>query len=245
MFKYSKDILGTAMMDYYYGDKTVEIVLHNYIRTRKLNTSIGYNILPLRDLCKEINELEIFDKMAIDKCRGKVLDIGAGSGSHSLALVENKCDVISLDISKGATEVMKKRGLKKIEQIDINHYKEKSFDTLVFFGNNHGMFGNMRKFTNFIKKSYKTGLLNKNGQIIISSPFVDLPFLNNFNKCKCEILLIKIQLEYKGQKSKKFKWMMVSPAFLNRCMKLEGFRTEEYFSDNKSSCVLKISKPYI
>lgn len=58
----------------------------------------------------DINSMKEVDKLVLEHCFGKVLDVGAGAGSHSLILMNKGIDVYSLDISPGAVEVMKTAG---------------------------------------------------------------------------------------------------------------------------------------
>jgi 2-polyprenyl-3-methyl-5-hydroxy-6-metoxy-1,4-benzoquinol methylase len=56
----------------------------------------------------------MIEQKALKLSKGKVLDIGAGAGSHSLYLQnERNLDVTALDISPKSIEVCKLRGIKK------------------------------------------------------------------------------------------------------------------------------------
>ena len=59
---------------------------------------------------------------------GKILDIGAGSGIHSLYLQDKGKDVTALDIKQGFVDVMEKRGLNKVICSDIFDYKERFYN---------------------------------------------------------------------------------------------------------------------
>ena len=56
-----------------------------------------------------MSELE---KQALDRCEGKVLDVGAGAGVHAKVLSDNGHDVFAIDISKGAVTYMQSKGIK-------------------------------------------------------------------------------------------------------------------------------------
>jgi 2-polyprenyl-3-methyl-5-hydroxy-6-metoxy-1,4-benzoquinol methylase len=54
---------------------------------------------------------------ALNACFGKVLDVGAGVGSHALQLQEFGIDVTAIDISAHAVTIMKQRGIKKVFEL--------------------------------------------------------------------------------------------------------------------------------
>lgn len=81
---------------------------------------------------------------AIALANGKILDIGCGVGRHSIYLQEKGFDVTGIDNSPGAIEVCKLRGLRKTEVLpieDADKLAGESFDTIIMFGNNFGLFG--------------------------------------------------------------------------------------------------------
>lgn len=78
------------------------------------------------------------DRWAVDQCRGRVLDLGAGGGRAALELQKRGHDVVALDSSKGAIEVCRRQGLQTIhETLDSTHLPW--FDTYLFLGNNLGL----------------------------------------------------------------------------------------------------------
>ena len=60
------------------------------------------------------------EKKALQMAKGKVLDAGCGAGSHSLYLQnERNLEVTAIDISPGAIEACKLRGVKDARVINI------------------------------------------------------------------------------------------------------------------------------
>ena len=106
------------------------------------------------------------EKKALSLCSNKILDIGAGAGSHSLYLPNSKTDVTSIDISKGAVEVMKTRGIRNVFLSDYFDYSEKH-DTLLLLMNGIGIVGTLDKLPMFFEKAKE--ILNPNGKIILDS----------------------------------------------------------------------------
>ena len=72
---------------------------------------------------KDMNDIEL---AALNSVQGKILDVGAGAGCHSLVLQLLGHEVTALESSKQSCEVMRQRGLKQVVQSDIMHFSEKN-----------------------------------------------------------------------------------------------------------------------
>ena len=81
---------GRALGAYESGDVSASIMLH---------TSLGeYDSLPISIFFRDRDGFMPFEAAAMDHCRGRVLDAGAGTGVHSLVLQERGLDVTAIDI---------------------------------------------------------------------------------------------------------------------------------------------------
>ena len=81
---------------------------------------------------------------AFDLASGRVLDIGAGAGRASVVLQDRGHDVVALDISAGATEVCRRRGVRTTftgSVSDLAASGPEPFDTFLMLGNNLGLLG--------------------------------------------------------------------------------------------------------
>jgi SAM-dependent methyltransferase len=88
-------------------------------------------------------EWSALDRWALESIAGRVLDIGAGAGRHSLYLQERGCDAVALDVSPLAAEVSAKRGVRQTFAGTIEQYAATApapFDAFVLLGNNLGLF---------------------------------------------------------------------------------------------------------
>ncbi|MZE81428.1 class I SAM-dependent methyltransferase [Streptomyces xinghaiensis] len=86
------------------------------------------------------------EQWAVERARGRVLDVGCGAGRHGLALREAGLDVLGVDSSPGAAEVARERGLDVLEA----RFTELParlpdgagpFDTFLLLGNGTGLLG--------------------------------------------------------------------------------------------------------
>ena len=69
---------------------------------------IYYHFLIYFEIIKTCRNLE---QKALKLAKGSILDVGCGAGSHSLYLQEKGLKVKAIDISKGAIDVAKQRGI--------------------------------------------------------------------------------------------------------------------------------------
>jgi SAM-dependent methyltransferase len=94
------------------------------------------------------------ERRALRFVRGRVLDVGVGAGRVALELQARGREVVAIDISPGAVEVARKRGvhdvrLLALEDVDVTLGR---FDTVVMYGNNFGLFGSRAKARRLLRR---------------------------------------------------------------------------------------------
>ncbi len=223
----NKDVLGTALRDHFKGNTGDPLITY-----MKLN---GYeewieDELPLEYLFRDFDGMPAIEQRALELCRGKVLDIGSGAGSHALYLQEKGMDVTGLDQSSGAIAVSRLRGLKKRALAELKDYSGTKFDTLLLLMNGIGLAGRMEEVDAFLQKL--KSLLAPGGQVLIDSSDiiymyeedVDGGFLVPDNDIYYGEVIFK--MEYKGQESAPFHWLYLDFRSLERAAKANGFICE-------------------
>ena len=72
---------------------------------------------------------------------GRALDLGCGAGRVALHLQEQGHEVVGIDVSPGAVEVCRRRGVKDVRLLSITQVGPALgvFDTLLMMGNNWGL----------------------------------------------------------------------------------------------------------
>ena len=94
------------------------------------------------------------ERKAIRLARGRVLDVGAGGGRVSLYLQDKGHDVVAIDISPMAIEVCKRRGIRNAKVMDFAKIDKRlgTFDTVVMYGNNFGLFGSPARAKRLLRR---------------------------------------------------------------------------------------------
>jgi SAM-dependent methyltransferase len=228
------DILGRAISEYFYGGKEYKLWVHDN-HGPKVEM-----IVPIYFRSPEaMPELEL---MAIDMCRGKTLDIGAGAGSHALFLQEKGIDVTAIDISEGAVGVMKDRGVEKAFVQDVFEMKQEKFDTLLLLMNGIGLVQTIEGLNRFLQ--HARTLLKKGGQLLFDSSDVAYLYEEGVPQLPHYYGEVKCCYEYRRQKSEWFSWLYIDEQTLREVALDNGFDTKVLFVDESDQylAMLTLSK---
>jgi SAM-dependent methyltransferase len=225
------DVFGSALLDQFNNDAAEVLWLHNtYGDPEEMPADIFF-----RDR-SEMPELELY---ALKNCRGEILDIGAGVGSHTLALQQAGFVVSALEISSVACAIMRERGVKHIINKDCFSFQDKRYDTLLLLMNGIGLAGNIEKLSVLLNHCKK--LLKEGGQIIFDSS--DISYLYNDTPFPDENYFgeVSYQYEYKGVKGEWFDWIYVDKALMSTISFDLGFKCEIIFEDGHDQYLARLS----
>lgn len=146
--KPEEDAVGQAMLAFYEGRKSFEVI----------EREDGYfDVTNTRMYFQDFELWQEHEKKAMSWAKGRVLDIGCGAGRHSLYLQNKGLNVVAIDRSPLAIKVCKLRGVKKakvVTLVDIN-FKPNSFDTILMLGGNFALLGSPRKARRILRKFHK------------------------------------------------------------------------------------------
>ena len=156
------DILGQALLDYHHGAAKATLTVHcNAADDEPLLASYFFRTL------LQMPELE---RLALDESRGRVLDLGAGAGCHSLELQSRGFEVKGVDVSAGAVQVMTERGVRTVARHDLFAPlppTELPYDTILLLMNGLGLTGTLDGLDKFL--AHARSLLAPGGQILATS----------------------------------------------------------------------------
>ncbi len=229
------DVLGNALSDYYHKTSTGKLWVNNKYGPREE--------MPVDVYFREAEDMPELEWVALQQCKERVLDIGAGAGSHALVLQQMGLDITALDISPKAAAVMKLRGVKKIlcqdffalglgengSTADAGTVDAGTFDTLLLLMNGIGLAGTVDGLRNFLAKA--RGLLRPGGQLIFDSSDVAYMYEGKIPVMPDYYGEILYQYEYRKQQSDWFKWLFIDRKTLGEIAAPEGWHTELLFGD--------------
>ena len=217
----SQDIYGTALLDYQNNQYTEDLVTNSSIAEE--------DKMPLPYLFRTYKEMPSLEQTALKNCKGSILDLGAGAGSHSLYLQKQHKKVTAIDISKGAVEVCKLRGIEKATVQDIWTLENESFDTILALMNGTGICGKLDQLAPFLLKL--KSLLTANGQILIDSSDIIYMYEDEEGEhwIPSDISYygeVTFEMSYKNKKTRAFPWLYVDFNTLQRCANYNGLHCE-------------------
>lgn len=215
------DPMGLAIMDYHKNGKADVL--------RVFSSDFDEDEIPVADLFREYEEMPLIERAALDLSEGAILDVGAGSGCHSLALMKMGKQVTAIDISPLSVQVMRERG---IDARTVNFYDEsyrEKFDTVLMLMNGTGIIGNLDNMPVFFDRIRQ--FLRPGGSLLIDSS--DLRYLFEEEDGSLMIDLaddyygqLDYQMQYKDVLGEPFDWLYVDFDTLAYHAEENGFNAE-------------------
>ena len=213
--------MGAAIYDYHKNGKADTLVVRS--------SMFEDDEIPVADLFRSFEDMPFLEQKALELAHGRILDVGAGSGCHSIELMKMGKDAAAIDISPLAVQVMLDRG---VHARQVNFYDpsyDEKFDTILLLMNGTGIMGNLDHATDFFKALKR--LLNPGGKVLIDSS--DLRYLFEEEDGSLMIDLagdyygqLDYQMQYKGVVGEPFDWLYLDFNTLAYYAEENGFKAE-------------------
>jgi SAM-dependent methyltransferase len=213
------DIFGLAMQDYLKGERG-QIIHVDTNLTEDEELSVDY-------LFRTTEELPEWETLALSLCKGKILDVGAGAGCHSLILQQRGFDVKAIDIAPIAVACMQQQGI----HAELKNYYDETgkYDTLLFLMNGIGLALTIEGLKTVFDHAKQ--LLNPGGQILLESSDIiymfeeeDGSFLIDINGAYYGEM--EYTLRYKSHQGQPFPWLYVDFQLMSDQAAAAGFESE-------------------
>ncbi|MFK7953902.1 MAG: class I SAM-dependent methyltransferase [Ekhidna sp.] len=227
-----KDLHGKAILDYYQGDENASLLIHNnYDEPEEMPAEVFF---------RDELDFTTLENLALIECKGKVLDLGAGAGAHSLALQARGYDVTALEYSPGCIQVMQQSGVDQFIKEDYRKHLKK-YDTLLVMMNGLGLAGTLANVPTFIKKCMS--MLNPEGQLLIDSSDIRYLYESGIEKKDGYYGEVKYRYEYKKEKGDWFDWVYIDQQKLKTIIDSLGFDLEIMMTDENDQYLARIIQP--
>jgi SAM-dependent methyltransferase len=224
------DILGSAVSDRYFGHSPARLWVYDTLGPRvEMDVSVYFRGWP---------EMPLLEQIALQECGPRVLDIGAGAGSHALELQARGRDVTALDISPLNVSVMKARGVGKAIAADVFAFSKGRYDTLLLLMNGIGLVGDVDGLRRFLRHA-KT-LLLPGGQLLFDSS--DVAYLYEESPMPAERYYgeIRCRYGYKRRKTDWFSWLYIDFGTLQSIAAEEGWKPDLLFEDGNDQYLVRL-----
>ena len=180
---------------------------------RVFSSQFDEDEIPVEQLFRTLDEMPAIEQRALAMARGKVLDVGAGSGCHALALQEMGKMVTAIDISELSVEVMRQRGVEDARAIDLydEHFVER-YDTILLLMNGSGIIGNIAGIERFFYRMKQ--LLRPGGCIYMDSSDLKYLFEEEDGSYLIDVAgdyygMVDFRMQYKQVKGEAFDWLYI------------------------------------
>lgn len=218
-----KDPMGHAIKDYYENHRDKGLIVSS--------SQFEDDTIPVKQLFRTYSRMPLLERKALELASGEILDVGAGSGCHALALQRMGKTVCAIDISTLSVEVMKQRGVREVYAVNLFDERfEQKFDTILLLMNGSGLIGRLENMPLFFQRMKQ--LLRPGGSVLLDSS--DLCYLYEDDEGGYEIDLdgeyyglVDFRMRYDDVEGDRFDWLYIDFDTLAYYAELHGFAAEK------------------
>ena len=200
--------------------------------------------LPVAYFLRQYGQMPAWEQLVMDRCHGRILDVGAGAGAHALLLQERGLEVTAIDLSAGAVRAMKQLGVRDARCINFFEFGGAGYDVILFLMNGIGLAGTLDGLEKVFRHAAR--LLKPGGQIFLES--TDLIYM--YEQEDGSFLIpatdryygeVAYQLSYKKRKARPFAWLFVDPDNLEDYAVRSGFSFELLWHGEARNYIARLS----
>ena len=212
--------MGSAIADFHATGKAAKL--------RVFSPMFDEDEIPVKTLFRSFDEMPAIEQTALREATGRILDVGAGAGCHSLALQHMGKQVTAIDISPLAVATMRDRGVKEVLQQDF-FTLDGQYDTILMLMNGIGIVGSLSRLPAFFMQV--DHLLTPGGQLLCDSSdicyiFEDEDGIIDLTGIEGYYGELNYQMQYKNVKGEEFPWLFIDPETLKEQALAHGFKVD-------------------
>ncbi len=156
------------------------------------------------------------DALSLDRCRGRVLDVGAGAGRHALALEQRGLDVVAIDLSPICVALCEERGVRDARTLDVMTLNSDRpigrFDTIFFGMQTIGVAGGIVPLKRLLRRLQSC--LTPGGELIVDSSALREAWECDEEDKEATRGEIVLSTRYRGWRGTFFPWVYLAEADL-------------------------------
>ena len=197
----------------------------------------------------DFNAWPTYERQAMRLVQGaRALDIGCGAGRVSLYLQRKGVNVTAIDNSPRAIRVCRQRGVKDARVLAIEQIARlapASFDLVVMFGNNFGLFGNFQKARRLLRQLHRVTsphavILAESRNPYTTRVAAHRRYLRRNRERGRMGGQIRIRIRFHDLKGPWFDYLLVSPTEMKAILAGTGWRLQKRHHSRDASVYLAV-----
>lgn len=210
----------------------------------RLRSSLGEDeALPVEFFFRGEDRMLDFERYALDLCRGRILDLGAGAGPHTLALQAKGQRVVAVEGSSPLAGLLKARGTASVVCADFRYWWRGGFDTVLMLMNGLGPVGSLAGLRRFLAHARR--FLAPGGQFLIdgaeAAPGVPRG-TTPWPPAGDYVGQAWIELSYAGRTGRPFRELYVDLETLARVAAAANWRCEVAFEGDEGAYLARLTQ---